>query len=188
MDTTTGYASDLRQELGQDAAHLKDTLTDRAKQEAETGKNKALGIAGSATSALGVAADELRSNPDAPEWMATGLQKVARQIEQVATNLDGRSLEDMSRDLSRLVRDYPATFLAISAATGFFAARLLRAGADKQRHEQSENNFSQRAETRSVPYTDNYASAWPADENVKPTNNRGTDFEPVHDAERETVR
>jgi len=188
MNTTAETASDLRQELGQDAAHLKDSLTGRAKQEAEAGKNKALGIAGSATSALGVAADELRDNPDAPEWMATGLQKVARQIDQVANNLEGRSLEDMGRDVSRLARDNPGTFLAVSAAAGFFAARLLRAGADKKSHAQEGNDLSQHGGPQAASYADGHAPAWPADENVMPTTTGGSDFVPAYGAEAGMIR
>lgn len=188
MSTTAESASDLRQELGQDAAHLKDTLTDRAKQGAETGKNKALEIAGSATSALGAAADQLRDNPDAPAWMATGLQKVAQQIEQLANSLEGRSLDDMSRDASRLARDNPGTFLAISAAAGFAAARLLRAGAEKKSHAQDGNAQSPYGGTQSSSYMQGDTPAWPADENVMPTTPGGSDFAPAYGAEGGTIR
>lgn len=188
MNTAAETASDLRQELGQDAADLTNTLKGRVKQEAETGKNKALEIAGSATSALGVAADQLRDNPDAPDWMASGLQKIARQIEQAASDLDGRSLDDLGRDASRLARDNPATFLAVSAATGFFAARLLRVGADKKRHAQAGSDPSQLGAMQAASNTDSDAPVWPADENVLPTNDGGTDFAPAYGVEEGTIR
>ena len=125
MNTPTDTPSGgIRAELGEDAAHLGESLKGRAAQKAETGKDAALGIAGSASGALGAAADDLRDNPDAPEWMAKGLQQVARQIDRVAGDLQGRSLEDMTREAARFARENPGTFLAAAAAAGFAAARL----------------------------------------------------------------
>lgn len=186
--TTSETASDLREELGHDTAHLADTLKGRAKQEAETGKNKVLGIAGSATGALGAAADQLRDNPEAPEWMATGLQKVARQIEQFASSLEGRSMDDLGREASRFARENPGTFLAAAAAAGFAAARLLRAGADHKRYGQGADGQSQYGTTPRQSYTANDTPVWPADENVMPTDVGGNDFAPAYGAEGGTVR
>ncbi len=188
MTTTSETASDLREELGHDTAHLGDTLKSRAKQEAETGKNKALGIAESATRALGAAADQLRDNPDAPEWMAAGLQKVARQVDQLAGNLEGRSMDDLSREASRFARENPGTFLAAAAAAGFAAARLFRAGADHQRHGQSATARPQYETAQSQSYAASDTPAWPADENVMPTGPGGTDFAPAYGAEGGTIR
>ena len=185
MTTTSDTASGLREELGQDTAHLRDTLASRAKREAETGKSKALGLARPATDALGAAADQLRGNPDAPEWMASGLQSVARQIERLASDLEGRSLDDLGRDASRFARDNPGTFLAASAAAGFAAARLLRAGADKKRHAQ---RGSAQAGPSSQSYANEGAPVWPADENAMPTGTGGSDFVPAYGAEGGTVR
>jgi hypothetical protein len=189
MTTTSETASEVRKELGQDTAHLRDTLKGRAKQEAEASKSKALGLAGPATGALGAAADELRENPDAPEWMATGLQKLARQIEQIAGDLEGRSLDDLGRDASRLARDNPGTFLAASAAAGFAAARLLRAGADHKRHAQGEGSqMSGQAGLQDQSYASGDTPMWPADENAMPTGSGGSGFAPAYDAEGGTIR
>lgn len=180
MTTTSDTASGLREELGQDTAHLRETLAGRARQEAETGKNKALNLARPATDAIGAAANQLRDNPDAPEWMASGLQSLARQIERLASDLEGRSLDDLGRDASRFARDNPGTFLAASAAAGFAAARLLRAGADKKRHAQDP------AQTQT--YANEGAPVWPADENAMPTGTGGSDFAPAYGAEGGTIR
>lgn len=179
MTTPSDTANGLREELGQDTAHLGDTLKTRAMQEADARKGAAVGIAGSASGALGAAADDLRDNPEAPEWMAKGLQQLARQIDRLSGELQGRSIDDLTRDASRLARDNPGTFLAIAAAAGFAAARVLRAGADHKRQAQSD----------SVPAQPAYADTpvWPADENVMPTGD-GTGFTPAYGAEGGTIR
>jgi hypothetical protein len=186
MTTTSDTASGLREELGQYTAHVADTLKGRATQEAETRKVAATGIVGYASGALGKAVDDLRGNPDAPEWMAKGLQQVAQQIDRFAGELQGRSVEDMTRDAARLARDNPGTFLAAAAAAGFAAARLLRAGADHKRHAQGGEMSSQsRAYSGDQSYGD--AGMWPADENVMPTDT-GTGFAPSYGAEGGTIR
>lgn len=188
MTTTSDTASGLREELGQDTAHVADTLKGRATQEAETRKVAAAGIAGSASGALGKAVDDLRDNPDAPEWMAKGLQQVAQQIDRLAGDLQGRSVEDMTRDAARLARDNPGTFLAVAAAAGFAAARLLRAGADHKRHAHgSDLSSGSRAYTGNDAFGGNDADMWPADENVMPTDT-GTGFAPSYGAEGGTIR
>ena len=188
MTTTSETASDLREELGQDTAHLADTLKGRAMQSAETFKNKALDVSGSATGAIEAAAEQLRDNPDAPEWMATGLQKIARQIEQLANDLQGRSMDDMGRQASRFARDNPGTFLAASAAAGFAATRLLRAGAEHKQNAKVGNVQSQQGAMQSKPYGADETPAWPGDQNVMPTSTGGSDFAPAYAPEGGTIR
>lgn len=135
--TTTGSAQSragVRDELKQDAGRLKEDAQARAKQEAETRKGQAVNVAGSATSALNTAAEELERNPDAPAWMASALQQAARKIDGMARHVDGKNVDDLGREVAHFAREHPGAFLAASAAAGFAAARLLRAGADKKRH------------------------------------------------------
>lgn len=147
MTTETGTAStgtreksQVRDELKHDAEHLKDTATGRAKQEAESRKGQAAQMVGSASSAFSTAAEQLQQNPDAPDWMASAIQQAARKMDAMASQIDGRSVDDLSRQVTSFARDNPAAFLAASAAAGFAAARVLRAGADKKRHGQSDHH------------------------------------------------
>lgn len=132
-----GETAQVRDELKHDAQRLKDTAGQRAKQEVETRKGEAVRVAGSASSALQNAAGELENDPDAPQWLSTAMQKAASQIERLAGEIENRSVDDLGREVSRFAREHPAAFLAASAATGFAAARMLRAGADKKHHDQS---------------------------------------------------
>lgn len=129
-------ASGVLDELKQDTGRLKDSLGARAKDEAETRKGEAVQVAGSASAALNAAADDLQHNPDAPDWMASALQQAARQIDRLAGHVGGRNIDDLGHEVAQFARHNPGAFLAASAAAGFAAARVIRAGADKQRHDQ----------------------------------------------------
>ena len=131
---------------------------------------------------MGAAVDHLRQNPDSPEWMAQGLQKVAQQIDRLGGGLEGSSIDDLTNQISRFARENPGTFLAVSAAAGFTAARLLRVGADHNRHERDSDQQQQQQQQVANTTT----SGWPADENVKPV--AGSDgFVPAYGAEGGTV-
>ncbi len=159
-----GSQSEVADELRQDAGHLKESLGARAKQEAESRKGQAAQVAGSASSALDTAARDLRDNPEAPEWMASALQQAARRIESLASHVDGRNIDELGDEVAEFARRNPGTFLAASAAAGFAAARVLRAGVDKKRHERSGDQYGSGNgnDLRS-------AQDWPADENIRPT-------------------
>ena len=130
-------------------------------------RHKAFGpaqVAGSASSALDTAAQDLRDNPEAPEWMASALQQAARRIESLASHVDGRNVDELGEEVAEFARRNPGTFLAASAAAGFAVSRVLRAGVDRKRHA--------RGDGRSGGVNGNDARSaqdWPADENVRPT-------------------
>ncbi len=166
----TAQTPQMAQDLKQDAARLKDTVGARARQEAESRKGQAAHLAGSASSALETAAQDLRDNPEAPDWMASALQQAARKIQEFASHVDGRSVEDLGSDVADFARRSPGTFLIASAAAGFAAARVLRAGADKKRHAGANAQGMQGARgNRATQGLYAGDEAWAADENVKPT-------------------
>lgn len=185
-----GQQSEVAAELKNDAARLKDTMGARAKQEAESRKGQAVQVAGSASTALNTAADDLRANPDVPDWMATALQQAARKIEGLASHVDGRNIDELGQEVAEFGRRSPGAFLAASAAAGFAAARVLRAGADKKRHDRNDQQGGQYSQTygaggQGYSGGQGYASTdqdngqdWAADENIMPTQEGG--FEPAY--------
>lgn len=164
-DNSDGNHARVAEELKHDADRLRDTIGERAKGEAESRKGQAAHVAGSASHALNTVAKDLADNPDVPDWMTSALQQTARKIESLANHVDGRSIDQLGRDVSEFARRSPGTFLAASAAAGFAAARVLRAGVDKKRHDHD-------AEQDATGQSGNAAN-WPADEHVKPTSAGG---------------
>ena len=132
----------MTDELASDANRLKHTAAERAKQEADVRKVDAARAAKSASSALDKADAELDRDANAPRWLTA-----AGSIERLASNVEGRSTDELGREVSRFARDHPGAFLAASAAAGFAAARFLRAGADYQHHHQQQNQGGYGAET-----------------------------------------
>lgn len=133
--SSSGAASQVREELGQDAERLKDNAQDRAREEAETRKSQAVRVAGSAASALDRAAGDLERDKDAPDWLASAVRQAAGTIDRMAGEMEGRDIGEIGHTVTRFARSNPGSFLAASAAAGFAAARVLRAGADKKRHD-----------------------------------------------------
>lgn len=166
----TNPKPEVADELKQDAGRIKDSVSTRARQEAESRKGQAVHVAGSASTALNTAAQDLRDNPDVPDWMATGLQQAARKIEGLASHVEGRSIDQLGQDVAEFGRRNPGTFLLASAAAGFAAARVLRAGVDKKRHEGGDGQASS--------YAADDAQTWAADENIMPT--EAGDFTPAY--------
>lgn len=136
-------------EIAHDAGRLKDAAIDRAKQEAVVRKHDAAKAAKSASTALGRAAEELKQDQDAPDWLASAFEQTASGIQRFAGSVDSRSPEQIGREASRFARQNPAAFLAASAAAGFAAARFLRAGAEYQHHHQESHGSGPASQTGS---------------------------------------
>jgi hypothetical protein len=176
-----GTQSDLRDELKADGARLRSSAGERARQEAELRKGQAAQVAGSASSALGSAAQDLADNPDAPDWMASALRQAARRIESLGKAVEGRNVDQLSGDVTRFARENPMTFLAASAAAGFAASRVLRAGVDRKRHDAEDSHADHGGQGSRDGSSDAPATQeWPADENAMPTGAQGRDFAPAY--------
>ena len=130
-------------ELSRDASQLKDTAGQRIEQEADTRKGQAAQIAGSASSALGKAASELEQDDNAPDWLGSAMRQAAGSIDRLAGEIDGRSVNQLGQQLTSFARSNPGTFLAASAAAGFAAARVLRAGVEHRHHTQDSSGSSE---------------------------------------------
>ncbi len=137
--------SETKQELKADADRLKETAKDRASQEADKRKSQATRAARSTSDALQTAAGDLDQDNDAPAWLASAFRETAKGIDRMAGKIDGRSPDQMGRDLTRFAREHPTSFLAASAAAGFAAARFLRAGADYSHEHSDEGQMGQRS-------------------------------------------
>jgi len=143
-DVSPGFAttrSPVGDELSHDASQLKSTATERVQQEADTRKGQAAQIAGSASSALGKAAEQLKQDGNAPDWLGSAMRQAAGSIDRLASEIDGRSVNQLGQQLTGFARSNPGAFLAASAAAGFAAARLLRAGVEHRHHSHGSSDF-----------------------------------------------
>lgn len=122
----------VREDLKDDASELGGMAKERAEARAQQEQERAAKTAKSASSAMNTAADQLRDDENAPDWMASAVSSAARQVDDLAGRLQNKSPSDVAREASRFGRENPTTFLIASAAAGFAAARFLRAGAEQQ--------------------------------------------------------
>ena len=134
LSSSNASGSDTKEELKADAGRLKDTAKDRVRDEADKRKSQATRTARSASDALEKAASELERDDDAPSWLSSAFRETAKGIDSFAGKVEGRSPDQMGREVSQFARQHPGSFLAASALVGFAAARFLRAGADYQSH------------------------------------------------------
>jgi len=138
---TTGSSStqSVGAELSSDASRLAETARSKAAEQVEAGKGQATSAAKSVSSALERAAGDLEQDDNAPDWLSSAFRQTARRVDSFSSDLEGRSADDIGREVSRFARQNPTAFLAASAAAGFAAARFLRAGS--RQHEA--NRYSQ---------------------------------------------
>ena len=134
--STSSQAIPLREEVSGDAARLAQTAKERIDQAADGQKQAAVGVAKSATTAIDRAADALRQDDGAPEWLSKAFETTARQIENLAGSIEGKNFDEIRQNVSQFARQSPMAFLAASAAAGFAAARFLRAGSEYKNHQQ----------------------------------------------------
>lgn len=123
---------EAKQELAGDAQRLKDQAASRVKEEASTRKEQVAGTAKATSSALEKAARELREDDQAPDWLASGMEQVAKSVAEFANSLKTKDVGALRRDVSGFARQNPTAFLAACGAAGFAAARFFRAGAEEK--------------------------------------------------------
>lgn len=124
----------IKSELASDVKTIGKAAQDRFTNKAGQGKDQATQAARSTSQALGKAVEELRNDEATPAWLTSAFEKSSRAIEQFAGSIEGKDVQTIGRDISGFARQSPMAFLAASAAAGFAAARVLRAGGDYREH------------------------------------------------------
>ncbi|MGX7952998.1 hypothetical protein ACWPM1_10575 [Tsuneonella sp. HG249] len=161
-NSSGSQSTPLREEVSGDAARLADTAKQRIDQAAEGQKQAVTGAARSATSAIDRAVSALREDDGAPDWLTKAFETTARQIENLASSIEGKNVDDLRRNVSQFARQNPMAFLAASAAAGFAAARFLRAGSEYKSHQATgsgDTGDSQQFAGQPTDSTPGYASA-----------------------------
>lgn len=120
----------VTKELADDAKGIGKAAQEKLSAKANEGKEQAGEAARSTATALKSAADQLQQDGSSPEWLTTGFQKAAREIERFASGIEGKDMRAITRDVTQFARSNPLAFLAVAGIAGFAAARVLRAGSD----------------------------------------------------------
>ena len=129
--SSTGHAGTTKEELKHDAERLAASAKQTAENKAEQGRDSTVAAAHSTQSALDKAAEELRKDGDAPDWLASAMSSAGSKIGNLANEIDGKPPGEMVDAVRRYGRQSPGLFMLAAGAAGFAAGRFLRAGAEE---------------------------------------------------------
>lgn len=126
-----GRADEYREKLNQ----TKDEWTSKGREKTGEARDKAYDYANQgkakasqAMSGLGKLVEENASAIDEKvgEKYGNYARSAAKSMQDAATRLDEKSLEDLGADAKEFVREKPALAVGLAAAAGFFLARIFR--------------------------------------------------------------
>jgi len=126
-----------QEKAGQAVDQMKDQagqVVDQAKQQAtsqlDSRKNQAVDSLDTVAHALRQTSQHLRESNQAP--IAQYADKAAERLEQFSTQMRGKDVQTMVRDVERYARQQPAIFLGGAFALGLLGARFLKSTAQRE--------------------------------------------------------
>lgn len=154
-DTLPGVGN----ELLSDAKSVGSSAVNRLHSEVDGRKGDAAAQVKSVSSTIQRAAGDL--DPNAPTWLKSALEQGAQQIQKFAETLEQKDSRQLVGQISNFARSSPGTFLAASAAIGFAAARIFKAGSSADSPTQT-GPASYGNNTPQSPQASAYGKAGPA--------------------------
>jgi ElaB/YqjD/DUF883 family membrane-anchored ribosome-binding protein len=134
QDAAQTVAQDVRDEVGQVAGELRGQARNMVDETRTQLRERADAQTAGVANGLGRFADELRAlangHPDQAATARRYLDQAGSAIGDVAGQLRSKDFEGVVRDVQSFARRRPGTFLAVSAAVGFMAGRLVRSASD----------------------------------------------------------
>jgi hypothetical protein len=131
-DNPTGGGGSLEKDARKAAEAAKQNIkqgaeqaSNEAKNRAESMKDEAARQAHRTASALDSAADELKAEDQ--DSLAEAVSGMARRLDQLAGQFEGKSIDELLRDAGRMAQRNPMLFLAGSVAVGVFLSRFFKA-------------------------------------------------------------
>lgn len=109
-------------------ANLKDKAGERAREAADRGKDKASEALGGIGKILRESAGTIDEKVGAE--YGEYARKAADAVDEFASKMDAKQVDDILEDTRQLVRKSPAVAIGAAAAIGFVLARLVRSGRD----------------------------------------------------------
>ena len=116
----------VAKKVGEAAAGLKDQATDRARELASQGKNKATAALDSVTRLVDEAAGTI--DDKIGEQYGAYARRAAEAVQGFASTLRSKEVDELLRDARDAVKKNPAIAISAAAALGFFLARVMKAG------------------------------------------------------------
>ena len=133
-----GALNNARDTIRAKAADLASQAKERVEEQFDSKLGTARGEIGSIASALRRVGDQIR-HENGSSITASLFGAAADRVETLGSSFEGKDLDGVLNDVTRLARRNPAAFAGTAAALGFLAARFLKSSGSswKQDHEES---------------------------------------------------
>jgi hypothetical protein len=144
--TKTPDTSDrtIKQKAKEDIQDVKREASTMARDKAEAGQHQIKEGADALSDAIDAAAANLDDHDR--EGLARYARKLSSDIANAATQLEGRSVDELANDAKQLARKNPALFMLGSIAVGFGLSRFFKASAERDHQDHDAR--------RATPYQD----------------------------------
>ncbi|MFP7571162.1 hypothetical protein [Marivita sp. S2033] len=124
MPNTKSTADQIKDRASELADDAKEAVTDTAREEAKQARDSAIHQADATADAARAAGSEF----DQGSIQAAAMQQLGNQIENVASALRDKPVDEMFDDVVVFARKNPLLFLGGAAILGFAAARFMKSG------------------------------------------------------------
>lgn len=120
--------TEVKTKMKTEFANMKDKAADRAREAAESGKDKA----SEALEGFGKILRDSAGQIDEKVGAQYGdyARKAADAVDDLAGKMDAKQVDDILEDTRQFIRKSPGVAIGAAAAIGFVLARLVRSGRD----------------------------------------------------------
>lgn len=120
--------TEVKTKMKTEFANMKDKATDRAREAAASGKDKASEALEGFGKILRESADQI--DEKVGTQYGEYARKAADAVDDFATKMDAKQVDDILEDTRQFIRKSPGVAVGAAAAIGFVLARLVRSGRD----------------------------------------------------------
>ena len=114
----------IRDKIGEKTADLRGQATDKAREYATQGKDKAITALDNVVKLVDDAADTI--DEKVGDQYGAYARRASESISSLATTLRDKDVDELFRDAREMVRKSPAIAIGAAAAVGFLIARVIK--------------------------------------------------------------
>lgn len=126
-DSAKSAASAAKEQIQDKASGLRDQASDKAREYALLGKDRAVGAIDNVTKLIDDAADAIEEKVG-PNYGAY-VRRASETLAGVSTTLQDKDVDELLDDAREVIRKSPALAIGAATALGFVIARIVKAGA-----------------------------------------------------------